>query len=118
MKNLTLGEALGYKMILDFVGTKPTPMLLEWIARRPLGGMTLYRGRNIEEPAQVRELTSALQDAAKKAGQPPLLIATDQEGGQLNAIGGTATMFQGNMALGAAGSTDLARRVGAAIGRE
>jgi beta-N-acetylhexosaminidase len=47
-----------------------------------------------------------------------LLIAADQEGGQLMAVGQGATQFPGNMALGATGSEDLARRSGEAIGGE
>jgi beta-N-acetylhexosaminidase len=45
-------------------------------------------------------------------------VAIDQEGGQLMAVGDPATPFAGNLALAAAGSEDLARRVGVAIGRE
>ncbi len=48
----------------------------------------------------------------------PLLIAADQEGGQLNALGSEATQFAGNMALGAVDDEALTERVGAAIGRE
>ncbi len=48
-------------------------------------------------------------------GGPPLLVAADQEGGQLMALG-DGTPFAGNMALGAAGDADLAERVGRAIG--
>ena len=50
--------------------------------------------------------------------EPPLLIAADQEGGQLNALGSEATQFAGNMALGAVDDEALTERVGAAIGRE
>ena len=46
-----------------------------------------------------------------------MFIAADREGGQLIAIAGT-TPFPGNMALGATGSVDLARRTGGALGRE
>jgi beta-N-acetylhexosaminidase len=39
-------------------------------------------GSNIVSDRQVRALTSALQSAARAGGNPPLLIAVDQEGGQ------------------------------------
>ena len=42
----------------------------------------------------------------------PLLIAADQEGGQLNALGAEATQFAGNMALGAVDDEGLTERVG------
>jgi beta-N-acetylhexosaminidase len=88
--------------------------------RNPIGGITLFRALNIVDPDQVARLTGALQSAARDGGQPPLLIATDQEGGQLMALGEWSTPFPGNMALGATGSTaaQLARQVGHALGRE
>ena len=86
-------------------------------AFRP-GGVTLYRALNIDHPAQVRELTSALQAAARDAGLPPLLIATDQEGGQLMAIGEGVTQLPGNLAIGATGSVDLSRQAGHVLGIE
>src|SRR5690606_37834621 len=83
---------------------------------------TLFRGHNVESAAQVRALTRRLQQATADA-QPdterlPLLIAADQEGGQLLALGQETTPFPGNMALGATGDPGLARRVGQAMGRE
>src|SRR5262245_42062614 len=86
---------------------------------KPIAGVTLFYGHNVESAAQVRELTTALQAAARDGGQPgPLLIAIDQEGGQLNALGTDSTQFAGAMALGAAGDTDLAERVARATARE
>ena len=62
-------------------------------------------------------MTSSLQNAAR-ADSRPLLIAADQEGGQLNAMGDGPTAFAGAMALGAAGDPDLAERVGKATAIE
>jgi hypothetical protein len=42
--------------------------------------------------------------------ETPLLITIDQEGGELQAFGARATMWPGNMALGAADDTDLTGR--------
>lgn len=114
---MTLEQAVGQKLMLAFEGTEPRAEILETIQARDVGGVTLFRALNVENPSQVRSLTSALQESAAKAGQPLLLIAADQEGGQLMAIGGT-TPFPGNMALGATGSIDLARKTGRALGRE
>ena len=41
----------------------------------------------------------------------PLLIAADQEGGQLVGLGHETTRFPGAMALGAAGDAALTERV-------
>jgi len=110
--------SIGHKLLLGFEGTEPPAHILDWLASRPLGGFTLFRYRNVESPYQVRRLTTTLQQAAKTAGQPPVLICADQEGGQLNALGSALTSFPGNMALGAVADPDLAYRVGQAVGRE
>jgi beta-N-acetylhexosaminidase len=72
----------------------------------------------VESAEQVRSLTTDLQAAARDAGYGPLLIATDQEGGQLIALGDETTQFAGPMALGAAGSVELAERVARATAIE
>ena len=116
--NPMIENLIGYKLMLAFEGRTPPKRILDWIAQRPVGGFSLFRPHNYESPAQVRELTTALQLAARAAGQRPLLIATDQEGGQLAAMGDGTTQFAGNMALGATRDPELARRVGRAIGLE
>lgn len=88
------------------------------LSRYRPAGFTLFRPFNVDRPAQVRELCRALQQAAVEAGLPPLLIAADQEGGQLMAIGEGVTPLPGNMALGAAGSIELSERAGEVLGRE
>ena len=47
-----------------------------------------------------------------------MLIAADQEGGQLIGLGSATTQFAGAMALGATGDEELAERVAGATGRE
>ncbi|MFA6030380.1 MAG: beta-N-acetylhexosaminidase [Elusimicrobiota bacterium] len=74
----------------------------------------LLLARNIESPAQVRRLCAELQD---KLGRP-LLFAIDHEGGWVLRFQDGLTAFPGNAALGKAGETALARRVGSSMGRE
>jgi beta-N-acetylhexosaminidase len=119
------GTLLG-RVMLAFEGDR----LPRWVARRlrdaPAAGMTVFRHHNVRSPGQVRELTEALQRAgaadagggAGGAGTAPLLVAADQEGGQLQGLGEATTAFAGNMALGAVGDEALAERVGRAIGHE
>ena len=114
------------RLMLAFEGDR----LPRWVARQlrdaPAAGITVFRHHNVRSPGQVRELTEALQRAgaanagggAGGAGTAPLLVAADQEGGQLQALGDAPTQFAGNMALGAVGDEGLAERVGAAIGLE
>lgn len=115
---LTLEQAVGQQFLLSFEGKERVPQ--EFVAileRHALGGVVLFRHKNIGTLTEVRKLTRDLQKAALRAGQSQLLIAADQEGGQLMALG-HGSPFPGNMALGAAGSSALAYKVGRAIGLE
>jgi beta-N-acetylhexosaminidase len=66
-------------------GTTPSADLLGRIGRGELGGVILF-GSNVTTEAALIALTARLQKAAADGGQPPLLIATDQEGGQVKRI--------------------------------
>jgi beta-N-acetylhexosaminidase len=115
---LTLEQAVGQQFLLSFIGKQqPSPEILEVIQRQHIGGINLFRHKNMGSLVELRHLTAALQQSATRAKQPPLLIAADQEGGQLMAIG-DGTPFPGNMALGATRSEKLAHKVGQALGRE
>jgi beta-N-acetylhexosaminidase len=115
---LTLEQAIGQQFLLSFVGKqKPTEDVLSALRQQRVGGIVLFRAKNMGSLAELRGLTASLQAAAEQNGQPPLLIAADQEGGQLMAIG-DGTPFPGNLALGATRSEKLAQRVGRALARE
>jgi beta-N-acetylhexosaminidase len=114
--NYNPATRLGRHLMLAFEGTEPLPWVGEWLRERRAAGFTLFRALNVESPAQVRALTDALQRLA--GDDAPLLIAGDQEGGQLIALGAETTQFPGNMALGATGDPALAKAVGYATGRE
>jgi beta-N-acetylhexosaminidase len=112
-------DAIGQKLLLAFEGKiHLSPEVKTAIRQYQPAGFTLFRALNLDNPAQVRQLTQALQQTARKAGLPLLLIAADQEGGQLMAIGEGSTPLPGNLALGATGSPELARRAGEVLGHE
>jgi beta-N-acetylhexosaminidase len=66
-------------------GTTPDQELLVRIRDGEVGGVILYAD-DISSPSQVRALTEELQNAARAGGNPPLLISTDQEGGQVKRL--------------------------------
>ncbi len=101
--------------MLAFEGTEVPDWLKSRLQESPPAGVSLFREWNLESPEQAAELTTQLQEF--NAGDQPLLIAVDQEGGQLIGITG-ATPFAGNMAIGATGDADLAQAVARAIGAE
>ncbi len=105
------------RLMIAFAGAELPASAARRIGERGVAGVTLFRAHNIVDPPQIRRLTAAIQ-AARPAGAPPLLIAADQEGGQLVGLGDGTTPFAGAMALGATGDEGLAERVAGAMGRE
>jgi beta-N-acetylhexosaminidase len=89
------------------------PDWLKGLLAEGLGGVVLF-GRNIRDPEQVPALTASL-----RAERPQLIVATDEEGGDVTRLeAGGGSSFPGNFALGAVDDPALTRRVAAAIGGE
>jgi len=105
------------RLMIAFTGTELPTSTARRINEQAVAGVTLFRVHNIVDPPQIRRLTAAVQQA-RPAGAPPLLVAADQEGGQLIALGDGTTPFAGAMALGATGDEALAERVAGAMARE
>jgi beta-N-acetylhexosaminidase len=81
----TLAQLVGQRLVVAMKGTHPNTPLLARIRAGQVGGVILFSG-NIVSKAQVAQVTAALQAAARAGGRPPLLIATDQEGGLVRRI--------------------------------
>ena len=120
-------DAVLGRLMLAFRGATVPAWLRTRLAEAPVAGFTIFRPHNVRSPRQVRRLTAGLQAAARaRDGSDglPILIATDQEGGQLLALGavpgsrGGWTQFASPMAIGATRDAGLAERVGRAIGLE
>jgi beta-N-acetylhexosaminidase len=88
----------------------------DWIKRRiaaGMGGVLLY-GRNVKTPDQVASLAASLH-----AERPELLIAIDEEGGDVTRLeSATGSSYPGNLALGAVDDVDLTRAVAMSMGSE
>jgi len=87
-----------------------------WVLRRTaagLGGVCLY-ARNIETPEQLAVLTASLH-----AERPEVLIAIDEEGGDVTRLEArTGSSYPGNLALGTVDDTGLTRSVARAMGAD
>src|SRR2546421_1208863 len=115
---MTLEEQIGQLLMVGFWETTPSQEVIDLIKNYHVGNIILF-SRNIGDARQVLELTQCLQRIAKEAGhRHPLLIAIDQENGLVQRLGEAATVFPGNMALGAIGSDEIAYQVALATGRE
>jgi beta-N-acetylhexosaminidase len=111
----TLAQLIGQKLVVRMDGLTPSASLLGRVRRGEIGGVILF-GSNVSSPTQVRALTARLQAAAAAGGQPPLLIATDQEGGTVKRIPWAApTLSPPEMA--AIGLASTARNQGLATGQ-
>ncbi|NMO52694.1 glycoside hydrolase family 3 protein [Actinoplanes sp. TBRC 11911] len=88
----------------------------EWAVRllsEGLAGHTLF-GYNVLDAAQVGRLTAAL-----RSGRPDVLIAIDEEGGDVTRLAHrTGSPYPGNAALGAVDDVEVTRAVYAAIGAD
>lgn len=115
---MTLEEQIGQTLMVGFAGATASREVIELIQRYHVGNIILF-SRNVRDAEQVHALTRSLQRAAREAGHVyPLLIAIDQENGIVQRLGEAATLFPGNMALGAIGSEEVAAEVALATGRE
>ena len=88
----------------------------EMIARDHFGGILLF-GENFADPEQSLRLVSDLQTVNRDGGGIPQLIFVDQEGGGVNRIP-YSTIGVSNMALGATGDPENARKMAAIHGEE
>lgn len=119
IKGMSLEEKVGQMFMPDFRQwdgkdvTEANQEIVQAISEHHLGGVILFR-ENLVNTEQTVHLVDQLQQAA---GPLPLLIGTDQEGGIVNRLQ-SGTVMPGNMALGAARSTEASRSVGQAIGTE
>ncbi|MFH9071070.1 glycoside hydrolase family 3 protein [Streptomyces alboflavus] len=88
----------------------------DWVRRRIADGLAsvVLFGRNIESPEQVAALTAAL-----RAENPDLIVAIDEEAGDVTRIGArTGASWPGNLALGAIDDPELTEQVARDIGRQ
>jgi len=94
--------------------------LAQMITSTNVGGIVLF-AENVQEIAQVVQLTHDIQQASMKSVQAkPLIISMDQEGGRVARFA-KMTGFSGNMAIGASypeHGTYFAAQVNGAIAKE
>jgi beta-N-acetylhexosaminidase len=110
-----LAKLAGQSIMTGFTGTHPDASLLARIREGAVGGILLL-GDNVRSPAQVQDLVRALQATAAAGGNPPLLIAVDQEGGAVKRLPeGPPDLSPA--ALGRLGSSAKAHAEGEATGR-
>jgi beta-N-acetylhexosaminidase len=94
-KNFSDRQLAGQRLMVGFEGRQFNDDLRWLIQDLRIGGLILFK-LNIETPDQVRQLCADCQACATRCGQPPLLIAVDQEGGPVARLRAPFTEFPGN----------------------
>jgi beta-N-acetylhexosaminidase len=111
-------EALAQVFMLAWEGGEPSPLILEWIQKRHIGGVKIF-GWNTANTTTLARTVGRLQEASMNGPYGiPLLVATDQEGGMVRHVKGDTSVTPGNMAIGASGYPEDAYLSGYYIGKE
>ncbi len=100
--------------MIGFEETEVTPDLRAWMQEYRPGGVILF-SRNLINAEQIAKLTNDLQTLA---GDVPLLIAIDQEGGRVSRLPSDFTIFPPAATVALAGSIDLAYQAAAVTAQE
>jgi beta-N-acetylhexosaminidase len=99
-------------LLAGFAGPTVPEWLRGWL-ESGLGGVVLF-ARNVESPDQVAELTAGL-----RAGRPELVVAIDEEGGDVTRLeAASGSSYPGSWALGVVDDPALTEGVAAAIGAD
>ena len=115
---MTDEQALAQLYMLGWVGEEPSPLIIDWIRQRDLGGVKIF-GWNTSDTLRLARTVGELQKASMESTfNIPLLIATDQEGGWIRHVRGATSETPGNMAIGASGYPRDAYLSGYYIGKE
>lgn len=116
LEDFTIERKVGQLFQVGFQGTEPGEDIRELVREYHVGGV-IYFGRNVQTPQQTATLSASLQSLAMESTGVPLLVSTDQEGGNVTRIP-FGTTPPGGMAVGATADPGLASDLGAAIGAE
>jgi beta-N-acetylhexosaminidase len=81
----SLQHLIGQKLVVSMGGHAPSASLLDRARRGRIGGVLIHSW-NFSSAAQVTSIAAKLQQAAAEGGQLPLVIAVDQEGGQVKTV--------------------------------
>ncbi len=136
LARMTLDERVGQLFVINGFGTgirdKDPQMvklnrrfygvsnMAQLIRKFKPGGIIYFDWANkLEDPRKIAALSNGIQRVARRQGAGvPMLISTDQEEGEVTRIGAPATVFPGNMALGATRGIGLTQRAARITGEE
>jgi beta-N-acetylhexosaminidase len=119
---LSAAQMAGQRVIYSYRGLTPPASLLNWISEGEVGGVIFFSG-NIASESQIGSVTAELDQANASRQNPmrayPLLLMTDQEGGEVRRLPGAPDLSEAQIgqsaqpqaqasAAGAAAAANLA----------
>ena len=107
ISHMTLDEELGQMIMIGFSETQMDDALAYQIQQLHVGSAILY-AFNIQSGPQMQALVAGMQADATT----PLIIATDQEGGEVNRLQSVIGLTPSAAMIGATGNTNLAHQRG------
>jgi len=115
---MTDEQALAQVFMIGWVGEEASPIIIDWINQRNIGGVKIFGWDTWDTQRLARTIGSLQMASLNTPFNIPLLIATDQEGGWIRHIKGNTSDTPGNMAIGASGYPRDAYLSGYYIGKE
>jgi beta-N-acetylhexosaminidase len=117
---LSTHQLVGQRVIVSYQGLEPPDALFELIREGKAAGVIFF-GHNIASRTQIANVIADLQEAVQHAVLPPplrrpLLLMTDQEGGEIRRIPGPPGLSEQQIGQGPR-SRLLAKLAGRAAGR-
>jgi beta-N-acetylhexosaminidase len=115
-RKLTIDQLAGQRIIYAYAGLRPPASLLAAIRAGEAGGVIFF-APNIASLPQIRGVVAQLQRASRASPvHAPLLLMTDQEGGEVRRLPGPPTLSEKQIGASRVGAS-LARAAGTGAGR-
>ena len=115
LKQMPLKTKIGQMFMIGFQGKRIEEGLARSIKDIRPGALIIF-GRNISSARQLSDLIHSAQEAAVSVSGVPLLVATDQEGGDVIRVK-TTIPLPSPLAFGKSGTPELTEKAGEATGR-
>lgn len=106
MTEVSIRKKIGQMFMIGFQGTALSEELKEIITNYGIGGVIIF-SRNIESPAQIKDLINSIQKLSIQKNQIPLFVSIDQEGGRVFRLKPPFRQYPSYGKLRRAGSEEL-----------
>ena len=117
MNSTELRQKIGQTFIIGFQGLEPLPEVKKFITTNNIGGIILF-DRNIGAPAELGQLTNALQALISNKDHGQLFMSIDMEGGRVARLKAPFTQWPPMNLLGEIGSASLGFKFAEMMGEE